>query len=122
MTTAIRLSAVLVAVALALPALGAEKSGAPPLLDREIFFGDPEVAFASLSPDARYIAFAKPLDGVLNVWVKGLREPFSAARPMSESSGASVSCSARDASSDVSGTVSGLSTLGAGTRRCRKIS
>jgi dipeptidyl aminopeptidase/acylaminoacyl peptidase len=85
MTRVLRKFTVLPALlaALATPAIAAEKSGTlPPLLDREIFFGDPEVAFASLSPDARYVAFAKPLDGVLNVWVRGLREPFSAARPM----------------------------------------
>ena len=56
--------------------------GLPPLLDREIFFGDPVAAYASLSPDGRFVAFAKELDGVLNVWVTKLHEPFSAARPM----------------------------------------
>ena len=60
----------------------AAKDSTPPLLDREVFFGDPAVAYASLSPDGKFVAFAKPLDGVLNVWVKGLREPFSTARPM----------------------------------------
>lgn len=54
----------------------------PPLVDREVFFGDAEIANASLSPDGRFIAFAKQLDGVVNVWVKGIREPFSAARPV----------------------------------------
>ena len=78
----LRLLPILTLLAGALPAAAKEAAGLPPLLDREIFFGDPQVAFASLSPDARFIAFAKPLDGVLNVWVKGLREPFSAARPM----------------------------------------
>ncbi len=79
----IRLLLVLTVLSGLLPAVAQEKAGAlPPLLDREIFFGDPEVAFASLSPDARFVAFAKPLGGVLNVWVKGLREPFSAARPI----------------------------------------
>jgi len=70
-----------------LPALAVLQSGQlPPLLDREIFFGDPQVAYGSLSPDGRFVAFAKPLDGVLNVWVKGLREPFSAARPVTADS------------------------------------
>ncbi|MGH7568284.1 MAG: alpha/beta fold hydrolase [Gemmatimonadales bacterium] len=54
----------------------------PPLVDRAVFFGDAEIAFATLSPNGRFIAFAKQLDGVVNVWVKGLREPFSAARPV----------------------------------------
>ncbi|MGA3025244.1 MAG: S9 family peptidase [Bryobacteraceae bacterium] len=54
----------------------------PPLLDRELFFGDPEIIGADLSPDGRYIAFLKPLDGVRNVWVKRTEEPFDAARPV----------------------------------------
>jgi dipeptidyl aminopeptidase/acylaminoacyl peptidase len=84
MTRVLRWLPLLVVAALAgaLPAAAKEAAGLPPLLDREIFFGDPEVAFAALSPDAKFVAFAKPLDGVLNVWVKGLREPFSSARPM----------------------------------------
>jgi dipeptidyl aminopeptidase/acylaminoacyl peptidase len=54
----------------------------PPLVDREVFFGDPEIAYAALSPDGRYVSFVRPLDGVLNVWVKGIDEPFDAARPI----------------------------------------
>jgi dipeptidyl aminopeptidase/acylaminoacyl peptidase len=53
-----------------------------PLLDRELFFGNPEIIGADLSPDGRYIAFMKPLDGVRNVWVKRTEEPFDAARPV----------------------------------------
>jgi len=54
----------------------------PALIDREIFFGNPEYAGAQLSPDGRYISFIKPLDDVRNVWVKGVNEPFEKARPM----------------------------------------
>ncbi len=54
----------------------------PPLLDRELFFGDPEIIGAQLSPDGRFLAFQKPLDGVMNVWVKGIDEPMEAARPV----------------------------------------
>jgi dipeptidyl aminopeptidase/acylaminoacyl peptidase len=54
----------------------------PPLVERDVFFGDPEIAYAALSPDGRFISFVKQLDGVLNVWVKGMNEPFSAARPI----------------------------------------
>ena len=53
-----------------------------PLLDRELFFGDPEISAAQISPDGKYIAFQKPLDGVRNVWVKRTEEPFDAARPI----------------------------------------
>ena len=52
----------------------------PPVLDRELFFGNPEIAGSQLSPDGKYISFIKPLNGVRNIFVKGASEPFSAAR------------------------------------------
>ncbi len=52
----------------------------PPLLDRELFFGNPEIIAAQLSPDGQFIAFLKPWHGTRNIWVKGTFEPFSAAR------------------------------------------
>lgn len=55
---------------------------APPLIDRELIFGNPEYAGAQISPDGKYISFVKPLEGTMNVWVKGFDEPFEAARPM----------------------------------------
>jgi dipeptidyl aminopeptidase/acylaminoacyl peptidase len=72
----------LLAGTLAVPALGAPAaaSGLPPLLDRELFFGNPEIAVAQLSPDGRYIAFLKPWKETRNVWVKKTSEPYSAAR------------------------------------------
>jgi dipeptidyl aminopeptidase/acylaminoacyl peptidase len=54
----------------------------PPLIERELFFGDPEIASASISPDGRYITFRKPYKDVMNIWVKGVDEPFDAARPL----------------------------------------
>ena len=54
----------------------------PSLIDREIFFGNPEYAGAQISPDGKYISFIKPLDDVRNVWVKGFSEPFDKARPL----------------------------------------
>ena len=54
----------------------------PALIDRELFFGNPEYAGAQISPDGKYISFIKPLSGTMNVWVKGIGEPFAAARPM----------------------------------------
>jgi len=72
----------LLAGTLAVPALGAPAaaSGLPPLLDRELFFGNPEIAVAQLSPDGKYIAFLKPWKETRNVWVKKTSEPYSAAR------------------------------------------
>jgi dipeptidyl aminopeptidase/acylaminoacyl peptidase len=58
----------------------AAASGLPPLLDRELFFGNPEIAAAQLSPDGKYIAFLKPWKETRNVWVKKTSEPYSAAR------------------------------------------
>ena len=54
----------------------------PALIDREIFFGNPEYAGAQISPDGKYISFLKPLQDVRNVWVKGIDEPFEKARPL----------------------------------------
>ncbi|HKE04730.1 MAG TPA: S9 family peptidase, partial [Blastocatellia bacterium] len=71
-------------MALTIPALAqqaAKKStGQPPLLDRELFFGDPEISGAQISPDGKFIAFLKPYKDTRNIWVKGAGEPFSAAR------------------------------------------
>src|SRR5262245_25406843 len=54
----------------------------PPLIDRELFFGDPELAGAQISPDGKFIAFLKPFKGTRNIWVKRAAEPFSAAKPI----------------------------------------
>ena len=56
----------------------------PQLIDREIFFGNPEIAGAQISPDGKYIAFIKPFNDVRNVWVKGVNEPFANARPLTD--------------------------------------
>jgi dipeptidyl aminopeptidase/acylaminoacyl peptidase len=55
-------------------------SALPPLIDRELFFGNPEITAATLSPDGKYVAFVKPWNGTLNVWVKQREQPFDAAR------------------------------------------
>jgi dipeptidyl aminopeptidase/acylaminoacyl peptidase len=54
----------------------------PPIIDREILFGDPEISGAQLSPDGKYIAFLKPWKETRNIWVKQTGEPFSSARLM----------------------------------------
>ncbi|HKY03944.1 MAG TPA: alpha/beta fold hydrolase [Blastocatellia bacterium] len=76
----ISVSAVAVGILLAAPAQG--QQGMPPLIDRQLFFGDPEISGAQLSPDGRFIAFIKPLNGTRNIWVKRTGEPFGAARPV----------------------------------------
>ena len=58
----------------------AQPATVPPLLDRELFFGNPEIAGAQISPDGQYVAFLKPWKDTRNVWVKKIAEPYSAAR------------------------------------------
>ncbi len=53
-----------------------------PLLDREMFFGDPEISGAQLSPDGAWMTFLKPYEGARNIWIKAAGEPFEAARPL----------------------------------------
>jgi dipeptidyl aminopeptidase/acylaminoacyl peptidase len=53
-----------------------------PLLDRELFFGDPEISGSQLSPDGKWLSFIKPYNGARNIWIKTADEPFDAARPV----------------------------------------
>ena len=73
-------------LALANPQAGmaqsAKASSQPPLIDRELLFGDPEISGAQLSPDGKFLSFIRPYNGTRNIWVKGLAEPFDKARPM----------------------------------------
>lgn len=70
----------LMAPAMVAGAQSANTTGLPPLIDRELFFGNPEIAGAQISPDGKYIAFLKPWKDTRNIYVKGVGEPFSAAR------------------------------------------
>ena len=56
------------------------RTALPPLIDRELFFGNPEIATGTLSPNGRHIAFRKPWNGTMNIWVKGVAEPFARAK------------------------------------------
>ncbi len=73
-----RASRPLLALILCIPA-ALSFAAPPPVLDRELFFGNPEIAAATLSPDGTYIAFLKPWKETRNVWVKKTGEPYSAA-------------------------------------------
>jgi len=53
-----------------------------PLLDRELFFGDPKISGSQLSHDGKWMSFMKPYNGVRNIWVKSADEPFANARPL----------------------------------------
>lgn len=76
--TALLILSALLLVALAAPVW----AQAPPLIDRELFFGDPEIAGAQISPDGAFIAFIKPFKGTRNIWVKKTADPFTNAKPI----------------------------------------
>ena len=44
----------------------------PPLIPREVLFGNPEIAGVDLSPDGAKIAYLAPYQGVMNLWVRDL--------------------------------------------------
>src|SRR5271156_2034719 len=55
----------------------------PPIIDRNLFFGEIEIAGAQISPDGQYLSFLKPYKGTRNIWAKKASDPFTAARPVS---------------------------------------
>ncbi|MBL8891008.1 MAG: S9 family peptidase [Planctomycetaceae bacterium] len=57
-----------------------------PILDRELFFGNPQISGGQLSPDGKWISFMKPYNGIMNIWVKSFDQPFEDARPLTNSS------------------------------------
>ncbi|WP_428264095.1 alpha/beta fold hydrolase [Haliangium sp.] len=64
------------------PLQSADKAGPPPLIDRALFFGDPVITAAQISPDGKHIAFIKPYRGVRNIWVKTIDQSFDEAKPL----------------------------------------
>lgn len=62
-----------------------ERAYTTPLLDRDLFFGNPEIAGGQLSPDGKYISFLKEYNGIMNIWVKAFDEPFENAYPLTNS-------------------------------------
>src|SRR5712692_1629666 len=47
----------------------AATKGLPPIIDRELIFGNPEIINAQVSPDGKYLAFLKPWNDTRNIWV-----------------------------------------------------
>src|ERR1700759_1537627 len=62
------------------------RADAPPLLDRNLFFGEIAISGAQISPDGKYLPFLKPYKGTRNIWVKAVDEGFDKARPVSAES------------------------------------
>ncbi len=54
----------------------------PPLIDRELFFGDPQIAGSQLSPNGEFISFLKPYKEVKNIYVKTRKQAFEEAKPI----------------------------------------
>lgn len=75
------LCAALLTLGSATPALS-QAGSPPPLIDRELFFGDPEISNTQISPDGNFIALVKPFKGTRNIWVKRTADPFETAKPI----------------------------------------
>jgi dipeptidyl aminopeptidase/acylaminoacyl peptidase len=56
-----------------------------PLIERDLFFGNPEISSGQLSPDGKYVSFLKEYEGIMNIWVKAFDEPFEEAVPITSS-------------------------------------
>ncbi len=50
----------------------------PDLLNRELFFGNPDKIQVRISPDGKYFSYRAPVNGVMNVWVAPIEDPDSA--------------------------------------------
>jgi dipeptidyl aminopeptidase/acylaminoacyl peptidase len=60
-----------------------------PLIPRRLFFGNPDRAQVTISPDGTHIAWLAPRDGVLNVWVAPRDNPADA-RPVTADAGRGI--------------------------------
>lgn len=53
-----------------------------PLINRELFFDNPEIAGGQLSPNAQWMTYIKAYKGTLNIWLKKTDEPFEKGKPI----------------------------------------
>ena len=63
---------------------------ARPLVPRETFFGDPDVASAQLSFDGAWVSYVAPVDGVRNLWVAPVGD-LGSARPLTRATDRPIS-------------------------------
>jgi dipeptidyl aminopeptidase/acylaminoacyl peptidase len=77
-----KISLFVVMIAMVITSCDMKKEQIPPLIDREVFFDDPEIAGGRLSPDGSYISFLRPYEGTRNIWVKTLDADFIDALPV----------------------------------------
>ena len=81
MSSVVRRWSIALAITFSAPLVtSAQTEKVAPLLDRELFFGNPEISGAQISPDGRYVSFLKPYKDTRNVWVKRAGDPYSAAK------------------------------------------
>ena len=81
MRSTVRIGYLALALLLVAPVAAQAQSGKlPALLDRELFFGNPEISGAQISPDGRFVSFLKPYKDTRNIWVKRTNEPYSSAK------------------------------------------
>jgi hypothetical protein len=52
-----------------------------PIIDRDLFFGNPEISGGQLSPDGKWISFMKEYKGIMNIWLKKFDEPLKKPDP-----------------------------------------
>ncbi|MBD0849689.1 S9 family peptidase [Maribacter arenosus] len=50
----------------------------PDLVDRELYFGNPDKIQVRISPDGKYFSYRAPVNGVMNIWVAPIENPDSA--------------------------------------------
>src|SRR5260370_38370911 len=54
----------------------------PPIIDRQLFFGEVQLAGAQISPDGQYLSFLKPYKGTRSIWVKKAPHQFMPPHPL----------------------------------------
>jgi dipeptidyl aminopeptidase/acylaminoacyl peptidase len=64
----------------------AQEYTSAPLLDRELFFADPEYSSFEISPDGKYISFLRSVDKINTLWIKGINESMESACPITPES------------------------------------
>ena len=83
--------AVTVALALLTAATSTARAELPPLIPREVLFGNPERVSPQISPDGKRLAWIAPnTNNVLQVWIKAKRTTESS-RPIKSAASASTS-------------------------------
>ena len=59
------------------------------LIDRDVLFGNPERSAVRISPDGKRIAYAAPVEGVMNLWVAPV-DDLGAAEPITNDRGRGI--------------------------------